>query len=68
MFIKLGDYRFNENDIICIRKFPSGCRVYLRSGTTMDVDEDEEDWEIIEGQTISKKNELKPVYLKEVEK
>ena len=69
MFIKLGKYRFNFDDIACIKVLPSGCVVYLRSGVTISVtDVNDEDLEIIENHTISKRGEPKPTYLTEVEK
>lgn len=69
MFIKLGEYRFNFDDIVCIKILPSGCRVHLRSGVTISVtDVDDKDLEIIENHTISKRGEPKPSYLTEVEK
>lgn len=53
IFIKIGDYRFATDQIVCIRVFPSGCRVYLKTGTTMDiVDMDNGDWEVIKAYTI----------------
>lgn len=72
-FIKIGNYRFAIDQIVCIRAFPSGCRVYLKTGTTMDiVDMDEGDWELVENMTMNitklKREEIKPVYLSEVDK
>lgn len=69
MFIKLGNYRFNMDDIEYVKILPSGCRVHLQSGATIAVtDVDDEDIEIIENHTISKIGEWKPTYLTEVEK
>lgn len=57
-FIKIGTYRFTIDQIVCIRAFPSGCRVYLKTGTTMDiVDMDEGDWEAIDKFTIFSEKE-----------
>jgi hypothetical protein len=57
-FIKIGTYRFTIDQIVCIRAFPSGCRVYLKTGATMDiVDMDEGDWEAIDKFTIFSEKE-----------
>ncbi len=68
-FVKLGDFRFAIDQIICLKEFPTAIRVYLKNGMNMDIPNvTDEDWEIINNMTMQKREEVKPTYLREVDK
>lgn len=47
MFIKLGDFYFNQDEVVSIRKIGAGARVYLKDHITMEIaNVSDEDWEI----------------------
>ena len=47
MFIKLGDFYFNQDEIVTIKKIGAGARVYLKDRLTIEVPNvSDEDWEI----------------------
>ena len=47
MFIKLGDFYFNQDEIVAVKAIGGGARVYLKDRMTMEIASvSDEDWDI----------------------
>ena len=47
MFIKLGDFYFNQDEIVAVKQIGSGARVYLKDRLTMEIATvSDEDWDV----------------------
>lgn len=46
MFIKLGDFYFNQDEVVAVKKIGGGARVYVKDRMTLEIATvSDEDWE-----------------------